>query len=342
MEEEWELVRTSWFIRKGFLRGVVDNLRDALDEQFYSQLRHRLTAYRNITPYQILEHLNTRWCPLDVKAKKELKTAYYTKWEHTIEHLTAFGKRLDDDQRALVRSDVTIADDDKLQFYLEEIYDSNRFDKQEMLTWERQPTATKTDFDLAKAHFEEIVNATDTYEQNAGGGTAGRNRYESANQMADHGDEIREYIQQLASASAANNAADSAANIQTKNKLTTMEEEIKKLTATIASMANKLNNNHNPNPNGENINPNNGSNAGSQGRQFKKSRNMGAYCSSHGFHPVGNNHDSVTCIYKKPEHKIEATWCNRLGGDMYWPNANRVKVEQQEHPAWKGKVAPTN
>jgi len=50
MEEEWELVRTSWFIQKDFLRGVVDNLRDALDKQFYSQLRHRLTAYRNITP----------------------------------------------------------------------------------------------------------------------------------------------------------------------------------------------------------------------------------------------------------------------------------------------------
>jgi len=104
MEEEWDLVRTSWFIQKGFLCGVVDNLRDALDEQFYSQLRHRLTAYRNITPYQILEHLNTRWCPLDVKGKKELKTAYYTKCEHTIKHLTAFRKRLDDNQRVLVRS----------------------------------------------------------------------------------------------------------------------------------------------------------------------------------------------------------------------------------------------
>ena len=33
-EEEWELVRTSWFIRKGFLRGVVDNLRNALDKQY--------------------------------------------------------------------------------------------------------------------------------------------------------------------------------------------------------------------------------------------------------------------------------------------------------------------
>jgi len=89
-----------------------------------------------------------------VKAKKELKTAYYMKWEHTIEHLTAFGKRLDDNQHALVRSDVTIADDDKLQFYLEEINDSNRFGKQEMLTWEREPAATKTDFTLAKAHFD--------------------------------------------------------------------------------------------------------------------------------------------------------------------------------------------
>jgi hypothetical protein len=57
-EEEWELIRTSWFIRKGFLQGIVDNLRDALDEQYYSQLRNRLTAYRNVTPFQILEHLN--------------------------------------------------------------------------------------------------------------------------------------------------------------------------------------------------------------------------------------------------------------------------------------------
>jgi hypothetical protein len=100
MEEEWELVRTLWFIRTGFLRGVVDNLRDALDKQYYSQLRHRLTAYCNITPYQILGHLN--WCPLDVKAKKELKKANYTKWDHAVEHLTAFGKRLDDNQCALI------------------------------------------------------------------------------------------------------------------------------------------------------------------------------------------------------------------------------------------------
>ena len=57
-EEEWDLIRTLWFIRKGFLWGILNNLRDALDEQYYAQLKHRLTAYQNITPFQLLNHLN--------------------------------------------------------------------------------------------------------------------------------------------------------------------------------------------------------------------------------------------------------------------------------------------
>ncbi len=251
--------------------------------------------------------------------------------------LTAFGKRLDKDQWALIRSDVTIADDNKLQFYLEEIYDSIHFDKQEMLPWEREPSATKTDFTLAKAHFEVIVNATNIYEQNTGGGTTGRNRYDSANQMADYGNEIREHIQQLASAGAAK-ATDTAANIQIKEKLTSMEAEIKKLTTTITLVTSKFN--------GKNINPNKedhgGSKQNSRRPQIKTLRNMGAYCSLHIFHPVGLNHNSTTCNRKKPKHKTEATWSNRLGGDMYWPTANRVAVKQQSHPSWKGMTAPTN
>jgi len=66
MEEEWEEKCESWFIRKGFLHGVTMNMRNALDEQYYSQLKHINTAYRNTTPIQIPDHLDTRWCPLDV------------------------------------------------------------------------------------------------------------------------------------------------------------------------------------------------------------------------------------------------------------------------------------
>ncbi len=101
--------------KKGFLWGIVNNLRNAFDKQYYSQLKHRLTAYCNITPFKILKNLNVRWCPLNVKAKKAPKDTYCIKWDGD-KHLTAFRKRLDDDQKALVHSNATIADKDKLQF----------------------------------------------------------------------------------------------------------------------------------------------------------------------------------------------------------------------------------
>jgi hypothetical protein len=170
--------------------------------------------------------------------------------------------------------DITIADDDKLQFYLEEIYDSNHFDKQEMLTWEQQPVATKTDHNQTRVYFECIVKATDIYKQNAGGGMVRRNCYKSANQLANYGDKIREYIQQLTSAGAAN-TTDNASNMQMKEKLMAMEAEIKKLTATIAAMAAKMTNNENRDPNGG-ANGGGGSNRVSRRPQMTKIRNMGA------------------------------------------------------------------
>jgi hypothetical protein len=321
-----------WFIQKGFLWSIVDNLRDALIEQYYSQLKHRLTAYQNVPPFQILEHLNNRWCPLDVKAKKALKDAYYTKWDGN-KHLTAFSMRLVDNQQALICSDVTIMDEDKLQFNLKQMYDSNHFDKNNMLEWEKQPNATKTNYDSTKDYFEALVKATNTYDQNARGGTAGRNKYKSANQLADYGNEIREYIAKIASASA------SAANATaTTNQFKAMAAQIKVLTNAVAQLAVTK----------ENANPNAvGGYGGSDCKQslrqqLKKVKNMGGYCHSHGFCPIGANHDSMTCKWQKGEHKTKATWNNWLGGYMYWPTTKGVAIKQQDHPTWKGKSAPTS
>ncbi len=63
-----------------------------------------------------------------------------------------------------------------------------------MLDWEQQATATKTNYKLAKQYFEALVKATNTYEQNSGSGTACQNKYKSANQLVDCGNEIRNYI----------------------------------------------------------------------------------------------------------------------------------------------------
>jgi ribosomal protein L31 len=154
--------------------------------------------------------------------------------------------------------------------------------------------------------------------------------------MADIGDEIREYIANLASASAGA-AQEQAANTMGKtNQFDAMAAQINALTDAVAKLEDAK----------ENKDPNAGGGGGKNGEhdsrrpQMTKLRNMGAYCQSHGFHPVGADHDSVNCSWKKLEYKTKATWGNRLCGDMFWPSAKRVAVEQQYHPTWKGKAAP--
>ena len=174
------------------------NMHDALNEQYYSQLKHINTAYRNTTPIQILEHLDTRWSPLDIRARKLLKAEFHADWDSTVMHLTAFGMKLDKEQARIDRLGVVISDEDKLQFYMEQIYASNCFDKMEMVDWENKPVNVKDNYDEAKLYFEVLVRDFETYTQNSG--DYGKKGYESANQMADVGDEIWKYIQEIASA----------------------------------------------------------------------------------------------------------------------------------------------
>ena len=348
MEEEWEEKRESWFTRKGFLRGVTMNMRDALDEQYYSQLKHVNTAYRNTTPLQILEHLDTRWCPLDVQARKILKKEFYTDWDSSEMHLTAFGMNLDKEQSRLDRLGIVISDEDKLQFYLEQIYASNCFDKSEMVTWENKPIVIKDDYTQAKLYFETLVRDFETYTQNSGGGAA-KMGYDSANHVADVGDEIRKYIQEIASATVADKekTAEMAANMSEAAKakdaqIDSITAQIKLLTDTVALLSRSLANKENNGGGGGGGNGGSGGGGGGLGggREFKYTRNMGNYCWSHGHHPVGAKHDSSACTHKKEGHQDAATATNRMGGDKFWPGANKVKPSQQGHASYKGKSAP--
>ncbi len=216
------------------------------------------------------------------------------------------------------------------------MYDSIHFEKSEMLDWEKKPSITKADYTAAKNYFEELVKATDTYAQIAGGGTTGRNKYKSTNHMADIGDEIREYIANLASTTAGAAQVQAANTMSKMNQFDEMAMQIKALTNAVAKLTAEK----------ENKDPNAGGGGGKNGDresrrpQMTKLWNMGAYCHSHGFHPVGADHDSANSSWKKSEHKINATWGNRLGGEMFWPSAESVAVEQQNHPTWKGKAAP--
>jgi hypothetical protein len=350
LKEEWEEKCKSWFTWKGFLHGVTMNMRNALNEQYYLQLKHINTAYRNTTPIQILEQLDTLWCPLDVRARKLLKADFFADWDSTVMHRTAFGVKLDKEQARISRLGILISDKDKLQFYMEQIYASNCFDKKEMLYWENKPINIKDDYNKAKLYFEGLDRDFETYTQNSGG-DSGKRGYKSANQMADFGDEIRKYIQEIASTSVASNkkTAEWAANVnkesKTKNaQLQAMTAQIQALTNTIATLSKAIlaAAKHGGGGGGGGISgSSSGNNIGGGGKsRLKYMRNMGAYCSMHGHHPVGANHTSATCTHKQESHNDTATADHRFGGSNFWPGLFKVKASQHDHISYKGKSAP--
>jgi hypothetical protein len=122
-------------------------------------------------------------------------------------------------------------------------------------------------------------------------------------------------------------------------KINVMTMQIKILTKAVATLTKAIATKENVNPNGGGDGSNGGGGDGGQ-QPFAYTRNMGAYCFSCGFHPMGANHNSTMCIKKKDNHKDGATWSKHMGSDKFWPKANRVKPNQQRHVSYKDRSAP--
>jgi hypothetical protein len=179
--------------------------------------------------------------------------------------------------------------------------------------------------------------------------------YKGANQMADVGNKIQKYIQEIASATVASNekTAEWAANVSKEGKakndqLKAMMAQIRALTNTIATLSTAI-----AAAAKENNTPNDGSGGGSGGGcnrgcgsgnrddgAFRYMRNMGGYCSTHDHHPVDINHTSTMCTQKRDNYNSSTTATNCMGGCMFWPGITRVRPSQQDHQSYKGKFSP--
>jgi hypothetical protein len=220
-----------------------------------------------------------------------------------------------------------------------------------MVTWENNPIIIQDYYTQAKAYYKNIARDFETYMQNSGGKT-GKMGYESTNHMADMGDKIRKYIQEIASTTIADmeRTAGNLANISKASRakdaqIDSIMAQIKLLTNTVAILskllANKENNGSGGNIGRENSNRGNGGDGGGLGGKPRRNptRNMGNYCWSCGHHPMGMKHDSHTCNFEKEGHKDDATATNRMGGNNFLLQENMVKPSQHDHVGYKGKSA---
>jgi hypothetical protein len=167
--------------------------------------------------------------------------------------------------------------------------------------------------------------------------------------MADLNNKIQKYIQEIASTSVASNkkAAKFAANISTESRA--KEAQFQAMTAQIQALTNIVaiaakenrGGGRGGNGGGGSGRGGRGGNGGGEGgkRTFKFTRNMGAYCHTHGHHPIGVNHTSATCTNKRDGHNNLPTADHHFGGSNFWPGLSKVKSSQHDHISYKGKSA---
>ena len=279
----------AWYTRRGALRGLCDNIRDALDVKYFQALKRPVIAYKKVTVKEYINHLDSKWCKLDTRVVKLMKNHYYRGWQvENDEDIHDYVKRLDEEQEKMSQDGITISTDDKLQHFMEEMYDSGQFDRRDYRGWEDRPDFEKT-WEEATSYFEAIIEAMETYEDNVGG-TAKKSRYESAAQVEERQQQQTaedKSLQQFLSAAAAkdeqiqlvtaNQTSMVTMQTQMQEMMATMKQQMRDSTMQIAALKKEVaQKSYRGNEDKENTNPNTG--GGGNGGEEKKAWEKCNHC----------------------------------------------------------------
>ena len=249
--DENNLKKRDWAVISGFCRGASEQIRNALDSEYYEDLEHVRFGYDDVKPREYIEHLEDEHCPLDEAAKLDAREHYFRGWERgrtpRPETLAKYAKRLDEEQEALGRDGITISAADKKEHYLVQLYQSGVFPTTTIREWKRKPEADQT-YTNAKTFFEAEHKGLSEVSRLTGDSTKG-NGFESAAAALERGldkildkfnnsvekriqDAVDDGLQQL---HAANRPTDNA-NAATERSVAQLRDALADLTNTVGAL----------------------------------------------------------------------------------------------------------
>lgn len=76
-----DVLRYDWAVLKGFIKGILANIRDTLDLKYYEDLEHVEHCCKYILPSDYIINLEQEHCPCDEQAVKECREHYFRGWQ---------------------------------------------------------------------------------------------------------------------------------------------------------------------------------------------------------------------------------------------------------------------
>ena len=240
-----DLDRRNFAIFKGFKTAICENIRDALDLQYYEQIREVTFGFKRRTFRSYIEHLEAHWCILDCKTIESLKQNWKRDWGAE-EHITGYSRRLDQEQVTLARDNILISDADKLHQYILQMYKCNYFDQPMMTEWEKKAIVDKT-YANAVIFFNDKMASIEKYQENSGN-SAKRNGFDSANSALEIADQMKSILKEHMSSNGEEAKAEHALQMATmqsakdrqENEMAVMRKEISTLTRALTTLTHKM------------------------------------------------------------------------------------------------------
>ena len=84
-----------------------------------------VTEEKKVEITKYFKNIDGKWCKIDTNTRKCMNTVYYKMMKKEY-HIKVFGKRINN---VVADVNIIITEEDKMQFYIYQMYDNTMFDK---------------------------------------------------------------------------------------------------------------------------------------------------------------------------------------------------------------------
>ena len=164
---------------------AVDNtlkkcLLKSIDEQYVEELKKDYIGYADESTKSILSHIKTTWCKVTTQEKKQAKAQLKEPWDQVM-HIKTYARRLNKDQALSIEVGVGCGNTEKVQIFVEQMYECAMFNERELIEWEDEPDADKT-WTAAQKYFGDLYVKKRSYQEDM---KSTKGEYESASSFGD-------------------------------------------------------------------------------------------------------------------------------------------------------------
>ncbi len=161
-QQEMKKLQKEFDLQEAVTNIGVQHIIDSIKEQYIEELNKEYFGHANNTIKNVLHHLQTNWCKVMTRECTGATEAFYQAWVPNMTHIITFDRQLNKQQKKCKTINIIISDKAKTLHFVEQMYKSDYFTKEQMTKYKTLSDASKV-WDKTLAHFTDLFSLRKAY-----------------------------------------------------------------------------------------------------------------------------------------------------------------------------------